>query len=279
MGQKYIDLHLHSTNSDGDRSVEDIIRAAVEKKMGAIAVTDHNYFSVKEPQVIHGVEVIPGCEFSTNYTIFGKKTELHIVGLFFDGVNREMEAVFDGFDRDAYIKAVIAKLNSLGVEITLEELTGEDCIYKHLGRPQLADRLAEKGYALNRADAMDKWIGNFSPHYLNPVEYVQYIDMQECVKKILENNGFPILAHPYHYGYSEEEIEQLAAEYRSITDKPLGMEVYYKKYSEEQVKYLEYLADKYQFIPSASSDGHCSTQSFARGEYALLEEMKRRRKL
>lgn len=242
--------------------------------MGAIAVTDHNYFSVKEPQTIQGVEIIPGCEFSTSHTILGKKIEIHIVGLFFGGVNKEMESVFDGFDRDAYIKAVIEKLNSLGVDITLEELTGEDCIYKHLGRPQLADRLAEKGYALNRADAMDKWIGNFSPHYLNPVDYVEYMDMKECVRKIIKCNGFPILAHPYHYKFSNEEIEQLAAEYRAITDEPLGMEVYYKKYSKEQVEYLEYLSEKYHLLPSASSDGHCSTQSFARGEYSLLTQMK-----
>lgn len=278
IGNRYIDLHLHSTNSDGGRSPEDIVEAAVREGMGAVAITDHNYFSVKEPKTVHGVEVIPGCEFSTSYTIFGKKMELHIVGLFFHGVKKEMEAIFDGFDRNAYIKAVIANLNRLGVEITLEELTGEGCIYKHLGRPQLADRLAEKGYAKNRADAMDKWIGNFSPHYLNPVDYVNYIDMKACVQKIIACGGFPILAHPYHYRFTEEQIEQLVAEFREITDAPLGMEVYYKTYPQEKVRYLEGLAKKYNLFPSASSDGHLSSQNFARGKYKLLEDMKRAEK-
>ena len=125
---------------------------------------------------------------------------------------------------------------------------------------------------------MDDWVGNRSPYCLNPADYVQYVDMEECVRRICdhpEKPGLPILAHPFFYNLSIKQIEELVARYRAITDKPLGIEVYYRNYSPLISGYLQRLADKYNLLPSAGSDRHRPVQPFKMGDYKLLEDMKK----
>jgi hypothetical protein len=275
MAEKYIDLHIHTLRSDGEQSLEEVVAAAAKEGIKALAITDHNYFTIRKMQVQNGVELIPGAEFSTTYLgPNGKKIEVHILGLFFGEVPDEICTIFDRIEKDGYIKAVIRRLNSLDVDVTFEELQTNYATSHCLGRPQLADLLIKKGYAADIDDAMDTWIGNFSPYYLNPAECVDYIDMDECVRKICACGGMPILAHPYHYHFSKEEIDKFVADFRKITDEPLGMEVYYQKYGLEEVKYLEELAEKYDLLPSASSDRHKSRNPFMKGDYTLLINLK-----
>lgn len=274
MEKGYIDFHLHSTNSDGERTVEEYILDAAREHMQAIAITDHNCFALRERKISQGVEVIPGCEFSTTYNAFGQKKEIHVVGLFYNGVEDSLNTIFDDRNRDAYAKAIIHKMNEVGLPMTFEELQASPHLGRHLGRMQIAVLMVQKGYAKDVDDALDHWIGNSSPYYLNPSEYVTYIGMKDCVKKISEAYGLPILAHPYHYGYTEAQIEAFVADFRSVTDQPLGLEVYYKKYSPSQMEYLRKLAEKYRLLPSASSDAHKRTHAFMKGDYSLYLRMK-----
>lgn len=274
--QGYIDLHLHTSMSDGAQTVDEVISEAQNAGLKAIAITDHNCFAIDSPCYVGNLEVIPGCEFSTHYhTLTGRKVEIHIVGLFFHGVDRRLNHVFSGIDKDAYVKAILKKLGTLGIQVSLEELHQRFPDANQLGRTQIADVLVEKGHGYDRDNAMDLWIGNYSKYYLNPVDYTSYIKMGECVKKIAESGGLPILAHPYHYRFSDMEIEQLVRDFRKSTDSPLGIEVYYQKYEEEKVSYLKKLADGYHLLPSASSDRHKADGAFAKGDYFLLENMKK----
>jgi hypothetical protein len=271
----YIDLHLHTTMSDGAQTPKEVVLAAKESNMAAIAFTDHNYFTIYEPFRIDTLEIIPGCEFSTLYrTMTGKNVEVHIIGLFFSGIPKKLNHIFSTVDKNACTKAILQKLNDLNVHISLGELKERFPYANQLGRPHIADLLVEKGYAVDRDNAMDLWIGNYSPYYLNPADYVSYISMEDCVKKIIEYGGFPILAHPFHNHFSDAELEHWIAAFRKITDAPLGMEVYYQKYDNDQVAYLEQIAKRYHFFASASSDRHKKDMPFAKGEYRLLEEMR-----
>lgn len=275
--KRYIDLHLHTSMSDGAQTLDDVIRAAQDEGLDAIAITDHNYFTIYSPRQAGNLELIPGCEFSTAYqTEAGRKVEIHIVGLFFNGIDRRLNDVFSSIDKDAYVKAILKKLGTLGIVISLEELRQRFPDAHQLGRTQIADLLVEKGYGYDRDNAMDLWIGNHSKHYLNPADCVSYIKMGECVQKIAESGGLPVLAHPYHYRFSDAEIEQLVKEFRNATNRPLGIEVYYQKYGEEKVSFLEKLSEKYHLLPSASSDRHKAEAPFAKGEYSLLEDMKKK---
>lgn len=279
--ERYIDLHTHTTGSDGDSSPEEMIRAARKAGLSALAITDHNCFTLDTPIIRDGLEVIPGAEFSTTYRYGnGGKREVHIVGLFFDGVDPAMNAVFDGIDKHAYVAAIIKKLNTLGVRVSMEELMERNHVSRQFGRHQVADLLVEKGYSPDRPTAMDQWVGNFSPYYINSLDYIHYMDMEECVRRICQSksaagvHGMPVLAHPFHYRFTKPEIEELVCRYRETTDAPLAMEVYYGKYDDAQMEYLESLADKYNLFPSAGSDRHRPAQPFVRGGYSLLEDMK-----
>ena len=278
MRKEYVDLHLHTTNSDGEQTLEQVVEAARTAGMSWIALTDHNYFSIYEPVNIEGLELIPGAEFSTSYEYgTGQKKEIHVLGLFFEGVNRELERVWDCIEKDFWIEAILKVINSLGYPLTMQEVIACNTEAKRLSRNQVAKALVKKEYATDRDDAMDRLIGNRSPYYINPVDYVKYISLSDCVQTIHRYGGIPVLAHPFHYGFTIEQVEELAAYYRSITDGPLAMEVYYSKYSEKEIQYLESLADRYGFLPSVGSDRHKSSQSFARGEKKLLEQMKHAR--
>lgn len=272
---KYIDLHLHSTNSDGERTVNEIAKAASENDMKVIAITDHNCFAIDEKKIKYGVEIVPGCEFSAFYDGTGTKREIHIVGLFYQGVPEGIKEIVSTIDRNAYIKALVKKIQELGLHITYQELREKKHTCEQLGRVQLAELIAERGYAKDKEDALDRWIGNKSPYYLNPVNYVDYISMEECVKNILSFGGLPILAHPFHYGFSEKEVEQMIRNFRNISKEIMGMEVYYQKYNKEEMAHLQMLADKYDLLPSASSDAHKRTHPFMCGDASLWEEIKK----
>ena len=283
MKKGYVDFHLHTTHSDGKCSVEETIQAAQNEGLAAIAITDHNCFALEHPMKCEDLEVIPGAEFSTIYHYGNnKKTELHLVGLFFNGVDLSLNDMFQNINKMPYVKALVDKMNDLGNSMTLEEViehhkTNQN-LKKEIGRHDVAEVLVKKGYSIGIEEAMDEWVGNLSPHCINPAEYIQYVDLEECVHRICDSPthpGLPILAHPFFYRLSLEEIEELVAYYRSITDKPLGIEVYYRNYSDDTIAYLEQLAEKYHLLPSAASDRHRPVQPFKMGDYKLLEDMKK----
>lgn len=273
-----VDLHIHTTCSDGTRTVQETMEDASEFGLAHIALTDHNQFALTEPVDFCGMEVIPGAEFSTSYkTENGKLLEIHVVGLFFDGVPKELHRMFEKIpmQRKRYLDAIITRLNHLGMTISYEELAEDFPDSNQIGRRHIAEILVKKNYAENITDAFDRLIGNRSPYWVDSTKYMRYIPLEKCVQKICINNGFPILAHPYHYHCTEKEMEKLIADFKNaVGDFPAGMEVYYAKYGEKQRAQLRGLAKKYVLYPSAASDRHAEKDHFERGKDQLLEAMK-----
>lgn len=104
---------------------------------------------------------------------------------------------------------------------------------------------------------------------------MKYMPLKKCVEVICQNGGFPILAHPYHYHCTEEEVLKLVKDFKALTgDFPAGIEVYYSKYNEERRKELLELANTVGLYPSAASDRHSEKENFVRGEEILLQNMK-----
>lgn len=274
-----IDLHIHTTKSHGMRTVEETIKDAEDENLIAIAITDHNTFAIKEPRKVNNLEVIPGAEFSTLYkNKSGKVIEIHIVGIFFNGISDKISGIFNNLhsQREKYIRAIMSKLQELGVNISYEDLVKQYKDSDQIGRPQIAHLILEKNYVSSIDEAFDKYIGNYSPYFINPLDFIHYMDMDKCVKLISENGGVPILAHPYHYNFTYEEIETLIKDFKNAAkNKVAAMEVYYIKYDEKKQNILKTLANKYNLLSSAGSDRHKKTDKFTHKPYKLIEEMKK----
>ena len=142
-----IDLHIHTTSSDGTRSVYETLQDAVAYGLTHIAITDHNQFAILQPALYQGLEIIPGAEFSTAYTTeAGKLLEVHVVGLFFEGVPNNLGNIFKKIplQRKQYLDAIITRLNHLGISISYEELVYNFPDSHQIGRRHIAEILMKK---------------------------------------------------------------------------------------------------------------------------------------
>lgn len=281
------DVHTHSVNSDGQNTVEEVIDLALNQgKLRVLAITDHNYFSLTEKRIVgeneNQLQVIPGCEFSTTYVVpsRGTREEIHVIGIFPNGVSPEkFEDLFIPIaeGKHNYIMAILDKLYELGVELSMEEVQRVKRKTGYLGRFQIATILVEKGYGSSVDDIMDRLIGNYSPYYINPADYVKYAPFKTIIERILLNGGFPILCHPLSYNkLTKDDVIRLVWDFAEITGKTGGIEVYYSEYlkSKEKLEFLESLQKETGLIPSVASDRHRTDQQFADyGGYSFYQDM------
>lgn len=265
-----IDLHLHSRNSDGEDTVSDVIRMAEKEGLKVIAITDHNKFSLAQCSHTGDLTVISGCEFSVTYLVpaRGETVEIHVVGLFPDGVNpEEFNGIFEKIQegKSRYVEAILRQLENRGIHVSMEEVEAVRRPGRHLGRHDIAEVLIHKGYAEDMSDAFDRHIGNFSPYYIPSTRYIAYAPLDRVVRQIIRSGGIPVLAHPYGYSMEEEEIEQLIADFKKAAGELGGMEVYYELYlgDSEKMTFLQNMAQKYDLLPSVASDRHRAPQPFA----------------
>lgn len=254
-----IDLHTHSTRSDGTLTPAELIRYAAQKGLAAIALTDHDTIdgieeavqaarslSSQDPDALVP-EVIPGVELSTEYR--GK--DIHIVGLFIDWQNREFADRLRGF-ADARIyrnRKMCSLLTENGCPVSYEDLEAAfpDTV---ITRAHFAQYLLDRGMISSIDEAFRKLIGDDCPCFV-PREK---ITPHDAVRFLLRFGGVPILAHPLQYKMGETELDALAA---SLTGLGLdGIEVYYSTHRQADTANLSRIAEKYGLLLSGGSDFH-----------------------
>jgi predicted metal-dependent phosphoesterase TrpH len=275
---KLIDLHTHSTASDGSMSPAGVVRHACEKGLAAIALTDHDTVDgvqeALEEGKKSGLEVIPGIEISVDF-----KPEMHILG-YFPGVNgyndirKELEIIRQG--RDARNKKIINRLNELGIDITLEEVKGE-ALGDIMGRPHIARVLVNRGFVKSIDEAFDKYLCREGLAYFKRVE----LKPEAGIKAIRNAGGLPVLAHPVFLRKSREELDRLLAELKSFG--LAGIEALYSENSRDDTGNFLRLAIKYDLLVTGGSDFHGSFKpgiELGRGRgslevpYELLEKLR-----
>lgn len=252
---KTVDLHVHSTRSDGSFSPTELVHYAVKKGLSAFALTDHDTTEgISEAvRAAEGLplEVIPGIEFSTEYE--GK--DIHIVGLYIDYEGEEFQKYIKDFQdsRDLRNRKMCEKLREHGADIRYEELTAEypDAI---LTRAHYAKMLLKKGYVKSMAEAFDRYIGDRAPCFL-PREKVT---PSQAVGLILRSGGVPVLAHPVLYRMSDERLEKLVQTLKK--DGLAAIEAIYSTYSAGEERQIRKLAEKYSLLISGGSDFHGNTK-------------------
>lgn len=243
-----VDLHIHSTASDGRFSPGEIVRKAAELGLTVIAIADHDTVNGVAPaleaaKAFSSLRVIPSVEISTDVP----KGEVHILGYFIDYTNDEFRATLARFrdSRRGRAQGMIAKLADLGIHIDwqrVQEIAGGGSI----ARPHIARAMLEKGYITSMREAFEKYIGRDGPAYVER----EKIMPEEAVELILRANGLPVMAHPFTVPDPEAMIIKLKAAGL------VGIEAYYNGYAANEINSLVSLASKHQLIATGGSDYH-----------------------
>ena len=243
-----IDLHLHSTASDGRFSPQELVSMAASSGLEAIAITDHDSVEGVAPALLAAQEfpslkVIPGVEVSTDVP----HGEVHILGYFIDYGDPELISTLEGLRSSRRLRAqrMIAKLANLGIHIEWErvqEIAGDGSI----GRPHIAQAILERGYVSSPKEAFVKYISREGPAYVERKKMTP----EQAVELVVKTGGLPVLAHPADIDRLEELIPRLQKVGL------VGIEAYYNGYQSKLVKYLASLARKYGLIASGGSDYH-----------------------
>lgn len=245
-----IDMHVHSTFSDGTYSVEALAAAAKRRHLSLLSLTDHDTTAGLPPFKAAcekaGVTSLPGIELSAAapYT-------LHILGFRIDAGDAALNErlAYVRRMRDERNETICANLRKLGFDITVaeaRELSGGEVV----ARPHLARLMVQKGFAGSYAEAFSKYIGDGGSAYVPRMR----LTAEECVSLITGAGGLPVLAHPYQTGLEGEELERLLARLR---DAGLwGLEAVYSSHSAEQIYSYLALAEKFGLYPTAGSDFH-----------------------
>ncbi|MDP3182098.1 MAG: PHP domain-containing protein [Desulfobaccales bacterium] len=249
---KLIDLHVHSTASDGSYSPEEVVRLAAARGLRAISLTDHDTIDgVAEAAAAGealGVEVIPGVEISARFP----GGSMHILGYFVDyhsGLLDARLAVLKKSRADRNPR-IVAKLNALGAKITMEQvekISGGG----QVGRPHIARALLEHGYVRDIQEAFDRYLRNGGPAHVSKFRFPP----DEAINMIREAQGIPVLSHPFTLGLgSAYALKNLLQDLKKLG--LAGLEVYYPEHTPEQeARYLK-LARELDLLITGGSDFH-----------------------
>ena len=260
MENKLIDMHTHSTYSDGELTPEELIKEAIKHNIGIMAITDHNSIEGiktidRNSQYIQesGIKIINGVELSAKVD----KGQMHILGYDFD-INNEYlnEQLFLQKENSLnYILSVMEQIKrDYGIIFGYNDIVNLVTANHNLGRPDLALLCMKYGYVKNVNEAFEK--------YLNPAKEVvrdtnKRITYKECIYMIKQANGIPVLAHPKSLLLNHEEFISLL---EKMIDCGLeGIEVFHSTHTKEEIKYYEMIAQKYNLLISGGSDYHGAT--------------------
>ncbi len=248
---KLIDLHTHSTASDGSLSPSELIDYAVQKRLAAVALTDHDTVSglteARDRALQRKIEFVPGLEISVKYD----KGTMHILGYyiewempFLDQALKELQEA-----RKRRNPLMIKRLNELGVHITMDEVRDASG-GGQIGRPHMAKVMVEKGYAKSIDDAFERYLKKNGPAYIEKSR----LDMASAIDLIRKAGGVPVLAHPFTLNIDIESLEIFIRRLKKLG--LVGIEAYYSEHTTSQIDdYLD-LARRYDLIVTGGSDFH-----------------------
>ncbi len=252
-----IDLHIHSTASDGTLTPSEIIAHACKRGLAAIAITDHDtvdgVHEILTNGFPHDLNFLTGVELSTappsGYPCQGS---LHLLGYGFqcDDQNLALHLKKLQDARRNRNPQIITKLQDLGIDISVDELDIPEG-KRQTGRPHIASLLIEKGVVSTFDEAFDRFLGNDKPAYVDKYR----IACTDAIRLIRNAGGIPVLAHPsLIHPTSRWSLEDLLVELKN--QGLMGIEVFYPEHSEEQTREYLQLARKHDLAITGGTDFH-----------------------
>lgn len=274
-----IDLHLHTTHSDGSFSTREVMDFAKQAGVAALAITDHDIVDgVPEATAIGkelGIEVVPGVEISSRLG----DSELHILGYFLDWTDPLLAERLKTLRDSRHLRnpRIVQRLNELGISITYDEvraLAGTESV----GRPHIARLLMEKKLVTSAKEAFDRYLANGRPAFVDR----DLPEPAEAVRWIREAGGVPVLAHPTWVRTSADGLRALVRDLKAVGLG--GIEVHYSTHTPSQTtEYLD-LAKHCDLLVTGGSDFHGVTKpdievGIGRGQlkvsHTLLDPLKK----
>jgi predicted metal-dependent phosphoesterase TrpH len=245
-----VDLHTHSTASDGLYAPGDLVQRASEAGLHVLALTDHDTTNGIEEAAQAarklGLDFIPGIEINTDVSGGG---EVHVLGYFLDYQQPAFQQILQIL-RNARVRRgqrMVEILNEEGITITWERVRA--IAQGAVGRPHVARALMEAGYVQSIGEAFDKYIGKGCPAYVPRYK----LSPLDAVRLIVSANGLPVVAHPVKIP-GLDELQRWLPELCQAG--LVGLETYYGPYSSEEEQQVQALADQYHLIATGGSDYH-----------------------
>ena len=246
-----IDLHTHSTFSDGSLTPEQLVTLAKEGGIRRLALTDHDTAG-GQPRFLEAaqrasIETITGIELSAA----NGESEVHMLGYGYDPNSALLNDALTRVKaaREDRNRKILARLHEVGVELSwsdIEAEAGEEVI----GRPHFATALIKRGIVENKFEAFERYLGQEQLAYIPRVR----LSLNECIDTIHEAGGVAVLAHPLYLSRDRNEFLKLLEECKSFGMD--GLEVYYNAYSPDDMQQLQSYADGFDLITTGGTDFH-----------------------
>ena len=272
-----IDLHVHTTASDGTFTPAQVVELARDAGLSAIAITDHDtvsgYAEAAKRGAELGVEIVPGIEISTKYG-----GAVHVLGYYIDMESDGLHHILDWIveDRDTRGRKMAELMAADGLPVNYDEMKAR--FGEVIGRPHFALCLVEAGIAESVQDAFVRFLDPGCKYYIRR----HFLSVEDAAELIRSAGGKPVIAHPRQYKLTPERFTELMERARACG--VAGLECYYSGYDAQTVAQYLAAAEQYGFCPTAGSDWHGKNKphihlgSGMNGElaapYELLEKLR-----
>ena len=254
-----IDLHIHTTASDGTLTPSEVISQALKLKLKAIAITDHDTLAGSTEALQAGIpsplDFLTGVEISAAPPRFyAGSGSFHLLGysirLDDPALNHALEKLQQA--RENRNPAIIGRLNDIGIAITLDEVR-QEAGEGQLGRPHIAKLLVKKGLVGSMNQAFDRYLGTDGPAYVDKFR----IECRKAIELIIDAGGIPVLAHPGLLNCkTSDRFDELITGLKEMGI--LGVEVYYPEHTAEQTHLFAQLAQRHNLLLTGGTDFHGS---------------------
>ena len=246
-----IDLHIHTTASDGEFSPTEIVNKAINMGLTHIAITDHDTVNGLDEAMSYGkdknITIIPGVELNAKV----KLGQMHILGYYIDYTNKEfvdMMKVFEN-DRNERNSLFINAFKKIGIDISLDEVK-KYAIGSVVGKPHFARVLIEKGYINDIQEGFDKYFD------VEPLKNIKrrVFEPEKIIRLIKSAGGIAVLAHPQSLKLDEDTLREKIIELKSYGLD--GLECYHSKQTYEEMKLFKKIAEDNNLLITLGSDYH-----------------------
>jgi len=247
-----VDLHFHSTFSDGSETPEELVQRGKDIGLTAMVLTDHDSTRGTERFVETarglGICTMPGVELSIEFDA----GELHLLGYGFDMENGQLQEYLELFrtGRTRRNEQMVEKLNQLGVGVSYEAIVQSAGDADVVGRAHIATAMVSGGYVKNKKEVFNHWIGAGCPAFVPRFR----MSVTDAIRLIAEAGGIPVMAHPHHIGFGDEKLHALL---RELKPQGLeGIEAYHSEHSDTVTARLILLAQNLGLRVTGGTDCH-----------------------